>query len=97
MALPPVVHTVEIRRGDPTKFTMVGFLNFPDEAVIPRSPRFTANRAPFRNRIKEFKPDDMNAGGDLAEFYRSRGFVTGGEGGLRFHTLPELEARTAGA
>jgi hypothetical protein len=97
MALPPVVHTVEIRRGDPTKFTMVGFLNFPDEAVIPRSSRFTANRAPFHNRIKELKPDDMNAGGDLAGFYRSRGFVTGGEGAVRFHTLPELEARAAGA
>jgi hypothetical protein len=89
-ALRPTVHAVEIRRGDPVKCTVVGFLNFADGSEVPRSRRFTGSQAPFRNEISRFKIDDMHPDGDLASFYRARGFVVTEGGKARFLTFGEL-------
>jgi 2-oxoglutarate-Fe(II)-dependent oxygenase superfamily protein len=89
-ALLPTVHGVEIRRGDPVKCTIVGFLNFADGSEVPRSRRFTDRSQPFRNEVQAFKEDDMRPDGDLAEFYRARGFVVTEDGRSRFLTFAEL-------
>ena len=93
-ALPATVHAVEIHRGDPTKCTMVGFLNFADGTDVPRSPRLTGRDEPFRNEVSEFKNDDMRPDGGLADFYSDRGFVVMEDDGARFRTFAELVART---
>lgn len=90
--LPPTVHSVEIHRGDPAKCTMVGFLNFADGSDVPRSLRLTGRKDPFRNKVSEFKSDDMRPDGDLADFYRDRGFVVQEGDGFRFRTFAELTA-----
>ena len=64
----PTVHAVELRQGDPTKCTMVGFLNFADGSDVPRSLRLAGRKMPFRNEVSGFKHDDMRPDGDLAEF-----------------------------
>jgi hypothetical protein len=92
-ALPPTVHAVEIHRGDPAKCTMVGFLNFADGSDVPRSLRLTGREEPFRNKVSEFKNDDMRPDGDLADFYSNRGFVLMEGDRARFRTLTELVAR----
>ena len=89
-ALPPTVHAVEIRRGDPTKCTVVGFLNFADGSDVPRSRRLTGRKQPFRNQVSRFKSDDMRPDGGLADFYRDRGFIVTEDGMARFRTLAEL-------
>ena len=66
----PTFHSVEIRRGDKTKFTIVAFLNFPDRTLIPRGKR----RGPsgfFHNDVQRHKEDDMNRAGDLAPLWRA--------------------------
>lgn len=65
----PTFHTVEIGRGDPAKFTIVAFLNFPDHTDIPRSTRL-GHSGHFRNDVQGCKEDDMNRGGDLASEWR---------------------------
>ncbi len=64
----PTFHTVEIRRGDPPKFTIVAFLNFPDHAHIPRSARLRQSGS-FVNEVQRHKEDDMNKAGDLASLW----------------------------
>lgn len=60
----PTFHSVEIRRGDPSKFTIVAFLNFPDHTHIPRS-ALRHQSGSFLNEVQRFKEDDMNTAGDL--------------------------------
>ncbi len=86
----PTVHAVEIHPGSQTKCTIVGFLNFPDARDVPRSPRLTNRGEPFRNEVDKFKRDDMRRDGDLAGFYRDRGFLVKVDGKTRFRTLAEL-------
>ena len=88
----PTVHSVEIHRGDPTKCTMVGFLNFADGSDVPRSLHLTGRKEPFHNEVSKFKRDDMRPDGDLADFYRNRGFVVKEGDRLRFRTFVELVA-----
>lgn len=88
--LPPTVHAVSIVRGDPTKCSVVAFLNFADGTDVLRSARLTGRTEPFRNDVSRFKRDDMRPDGDLAGFYRDRGFVVPDGTGLRFRTLTEL-------
>ena len=64
----PTFHTVEIRRGDAAKCTIVGFLNFPDHLHIPRSARW-GGHGDFLNEVQRHKEDDMNEAGDLAELW----------------------------
>lgn len=87
-----LVHGAPIYRGAPTKFTIVGFLNFEDHADIPRSRRFTQREEPLYVDIDEFKADDkLPHGGGLSAFYRERGFVVTDERGeTRFRTFDEL-------
>lgn len=66
----PTFHSVEIRRGDPAKFTMVAFLNFPDHTLIPRS-ACRHQSGFFLNEAQRHKEDDMNREGDLAPLWRS--------------------------
>ena len=47
----PTMHAVEVRRGDPVKCSMVGFLNFADGSDVPRSVRLTGRSEPFRNEV----------------------------------------------
>lgn len=90
-AVPPLIHGAPLARGQATKFSVVGFLNFQNHRDVPRSRRFTQQRAPLRNDIGAFKVNDTHIGdGDLAEFYRAHGFVTDGPE-PRFKTLTELE------
>lgn len=65
----PTFHTVEIDCGDPAKFTIVAFLNFPDHTDIPRSTRL-GHSGYFRNDVQSCKEDDMKRGGDLASEWR---------------------------
>jgi len=65
----PTFHSVGIRRGDPAKFTMVAFLNFPDHTLIPRSARRHQSGF-FLNEVQRHKEDDMNRDGDLAPLWR---------------------------
>jgi len=88
----PTMHAVEIRRGDPVKCSVVGFLNFADGRQVPRSARLTGRSELFRNLVTKFKYDDMNSDGWLSEFYRSRGFVVDEGGRSRFLTFDELTA-----
>jgi hypothetical protein len=88
----PTMHAVEIRRGDPIKCTMVGFLNFADGSDVPRSRRLTGRKEPFRNEVSQFKHDDMRPDGGLADFYRARGFVVLDGDKARFLTFAELVA-----
>jgi hypothetical protein len=90
----PTVHAVEIRRSDPIKCSMVGFLNFADGSEVPRSLRLTGRKEPFRNEISQFKSDDMRPDGGLADFYRTRGFVVLDGDKARFLTFAELVALT---
>jgi 2OG-Fe(II) oxygenase superfamily len=64
----PTFHSVEIRRGDPPKFTIVAFLNFPDRTPIPRS-ALRHHSGSFLNEVQSFKEDDMNTAGDLAPLW----------------------------
>lgn len=64
----PTFHSVEIRRGDRTKFTIVAFLNFPDHTSIPRSARL-GHAGSFLNEVQRHKEDDMNRAGDLASLW----------------------------
>lgn len=64
----PTFHNVEIRRGDPIKFSVVAFLNFPDRTLIPRSARRQQSSA-FLNEVQRHKEDDMNRAGDLAPLW----------------------------
>ena len=89
----PTVHAVEIRRGDPTKCTIVGFLNFADGSDVPRSVRLTGRKESFLNKVSEFKADDMRPDGGLADFYRDRGFVWSEGDKARFRSLEELMVR----
>jgi len=66
----PTFHSVEIHRGDSTKFTIVAFLNFPDQTLIPRSAR-RRQAGFFRNEVQRHKEDDMNRAGDLALLWSS--------------------------
>lgn len=66
----PTFHSVEIRRDDPTKFTFVAFLNFPDHMSIPRSASLQ-QCGPFLNEVQRYKEDDMNKAGDLESLWRS--------------------------
>jgi hypothetical protein len=66
----PTFHSVEIRRGDRTKFTIVAFLNFPDHTLIPRSARL-GHAGSFLNEVQRHKEDDMNRAGDLAPLWAS--------------------------
>lgn len=66
----PTFHTVEIHRGDPTKFTIVAFLNFPDHTAIPRS-ALRHQSGSFFNDVQRQKEDDMNRAGDLAPLWIS--------------------------
>jgi 2OG-Fe(II) oxygenase superfamily len=66
----PTFHSVEIRRGDRTKFTIVAFLNFPDQTLIPRSAR-RHQLGFFLNNVQRHKEDDMNRAGDLAPLWSS--------------------------
>lgn len=66
----PTFHSVEIHRGDRTKFTIVAFLNFPDHTDIPRSTRL-GHAGSFRNEVQRHKEDDMNRDGDLAPLWAS--------------------------
>lgn len=66
----PTFHSVEIRRGDATKFTIVAFLNFPDHTPIPRSALRHQSGA-FFNDVQRQKEDDMNRTGDLAALWSS--------------------------
>ena len=66
----PTFHSVEIRRGDRTKFTIVAFLNFPDHTLIPRS-ALRHESGFFVNEVQRHKEDDMNRAGDLAPLWRS--------------------------
>ncbi len=89
----PTMHAVEIRRGDPVKCSIVGFLNFADGSYIPRSARFTGRSELFHNLVDEFKNDDMRIDGWLSEFYRDRGFVADEGDHCRFRTFAELTAQ----
>lgn len=64
----PTFHSVEIHRGDPPKFTIVAFLNFPDHAHIPRSARLGQSGS-FLNEVQSNKENDMNRNGDLAPLW----------------------------
>lgn len=64
----PTFHSVEIRRGDRTKLTLVAFLNFPDHTLIPRSARRHQSGS-FFNEVQRCKEDDMNRAGDLAPLW----------------------------
>ena len=66
----PTFHSVEIRRGDLTKFTIVAFLNFADHTSIPRS-AIRQQSGFFLNEVPRFKQDDMNREGDLAPLWSS--------------------------
>lgn len=66
----PTFHSVEIRRGDRTKFTIVAFLNFPDHTLIPRS-ALRHQSGSFFNEVQRQKEDDMNRAGDLAPLWSS--------------------------
>ncbi|HEX3131583.1 MAG TPA: 2OG-Fe(II) oxygenase family protein [Thermoanaerobaculia bacterium] len=66
----PTFHSVEIRRGEPTKFTIVAFLNFPDHTLIPRS-TLRHQTGVFLNEVQRYKEDDMNRLGDLASLWSS--------------------------
>jgi hypothetical protein len=66
----PTFHSVEIRRGDRTKFTIVAFLNFPDNTLIPRS-AIRHQFGYFFNEVQRHKEDDMNRTGDLAPLWSS--------------------------
>jgi hypothetical protein len=66
----PTFHSVEIRRDDSTKFSIVAFLNFPDRTQIPRSAR-RRQAGFFFNEVQRHKEDDMNRDGDLAPLWRS--------------------------
>jgi hypothetical protein len=88
--LPPTPHAVSVGRGDPTKCSVVAFLNFADGADVPRSARLTGRTEPFRNDVSRHKRDDMRPDGDLAGFYRDRGFVVPDRTGLRFRSVAEL-------
>lgn len=66
----PTFHSVEIRRGDSAKFTIVAFLNFPDGTLIPRSARRHLSGS-FFNEVQRHKEDDMNRAGDLAPLWSS--------------------------
>jgi hypothetical protein len=66
----PTFHSVEIRRGDETKFTIVAFLNFPDHTLIPRS-ALRHHSGSFFNEVQRHKEDDMNRAGDLAPLWNS--------------------------
>lgn len=66
----PTFHSVEIRRGDRTKFTIVAFLNFPDHTLIPRGARRHPSGS-FLNEVQRCKEDDMNRAGDLAPLWSS--------------------------
>lgn len=66
----PTFHSVEIRRGDRTKFTIVAFLNFPDHTPIPRS-ALRHQSGFFFNEVQRHKEDDMNRAGDLAPLWSS--------------------------
>jgi len=66
----PTFHSVEIRRGDTTKFTIVAFLNFPDHTPIPRS-ALRHQTGSFFNEVQRHKEDDMNRAGDLAPLWSS--------------------------
>jgi hypothetical protein len=90
--LQPTMHAVEIRREDPIKCTVVGFLNFADGSDVPRSLWLTGRKEPFRNEISQFKSDDMRPDGGLANFYRARGFVVTDGDKARFLTFAELVA-----
>jgi hypothetical protein len=92
-ALLPTMHAVEIRRDDPVKCSVVGFLNFADGCYIPRSSRLTGGSELFHNMVREFKYDDMRSDGSLSAFYRDRGFVVDEGGHSRFRTLAELTAQ----
>ena len=86
----PTMHAVEVRRGDPVKCSVVGFLNFADGSEVPRSIRLTGRSEPFRNEVSRFKSDDMRPDGGLADFYRARGFISLDGGEARFLTFSEL-------
>jgi len=64
----PTFHSVEIRRGDKAKFTIVAFLNFPDQTLIPRSV-LRRQSGFFFNDVQRQKEDDMNRAGDLAPLW----------------------------
>ena len=66
----PTFHSVEIHRGDRTKFTIVAFLNFPDRTLIPHSARRHQSGS-FLNEVQRCKEDDMNRAGDLAPLWSS--------------------------
>ncbi|HEV7518052.1 MAG TPA: 2OG-Fe(II) oxygenase family protein [Thermoanaerobaculia bacterium] len=66
----PTFHSVEIRRGDRTKFTIVAFLNFPDQTLIPRS-ALRHQFGFFLNDVQRHKEDDMSRAGDLAPLWSS--------------------------
>ena len=73
----PTFHSVEIRRGDPTKFTIVAFLNFPDHTLIPRS-ALRHQSGFFSNEVQRHKEDDMNRAGDLAPLWSALDARDGG-------------------
>jgi hypothetical protein len=89
----PTMHAVEIRRDDPVKCSVVGFLNFADDSHVPRSVRLTGGSELFHNVVQEFKHDDMDSDGWLSDFYRSRGFVVDEGDQARFRTFAELTAQ----
>lgn len=95
-ALTPTVHAVTIRRSDPAKCSVVAFLNFADGTEVPRRASLGGGPGMFRNDVRRYKHDDMRPDGDLAGFYRERGFVVSGENGLRFRTLAELGVSSQG-
>lgn len=64
----PTFHRVEIRRGDRTKFTMVGFLNFPDRMHVART-TLRNQSGSFFNDVHRHKEDDMDRAGDLAPLW----------------------------
>lgn len=97
LAVPPLIHGAPLTRGQATKFSVVGFLNFQNHRDVPRSPRYTARPTPMHNDIGAFKVDDTHiADGDLAEFYSARGFVIS-DPAPRFKTLTELEGERPAA
>jgi hypothetical protein len=92
-ALLPTMHAVEIRRGDPVKCSVVGFLNFADGSYVPRSARLTGRSELFHNQVDKFKNDDMRGDGWLSAFYRDHGFMVNEGDQCRFRTFAELTAQ----
>lgn len=70
----PTFHRVEVPRNtdteDRTKVTVVGFLNFPDQAYMQPGTA-SGPSGQFFNDISRFKEDDMNKDGDLKLLWQS--------------------------